>query len=510
MKSMTQFNCDAQGVDSCTNTKPLIVVADDNPIHLKLLVSVLKGEGYEVIGANNGSECLHVSRQKIPQAVVLDVMMPEQTGFEVCETMRSDPKLSDIPVLFVSAFSDTQHIDEGMSSGGNDYLVKPVSRNVLVSRLNRLINQHERELESERLFSLYEKLVHDQNDMIAELNLDLSIRFANKPFVNLFKGDYSVMGNFLDVVSFSDRKHVEAALSVLEHGESRVQFEFRDQNSGESTWWSWNFRKTTEPESQVVTYLGTGRDVTQQKQMVYELEETKEQIKRADQLKSAFVASMSHGLRTPLNAVVGFTDLILSQGANNDKVPRYLEIVNSNGHQLLDMLNNLIVVMQLEAGTVKVNEVGFNLNKLINKLQNSVRNLVPDDVEFFESMGLDESHANVFSDPVRITQILRQLLMNSIKYTRSGQIELSYRIVHGNIIQFIVKDSGTGIREDILPKLFDSFYQADRKVDGTGLGLSIVRGLTELLGGTVELRTIIGGGTTFYVNIPYKPICPLV
>jgi signal transduction histidine kinase len=101
------------------------------------------------------------------------------------------------------------------------------------------------------------------------------------------------------------------------------------------------------------------------------------------------------------------------------------------------------------------------------------------------------------------------LLMNSIKYTRSGQIELSYRIVHNNTIQFIVKDSGTGIREDILPKLFDSFYQVDRKVDGTGLGLSIVRGLTELLGGTVELRTIIGGGTTFYVNIPYKPICPL-
>ncbi len=195
------------------------MLIDDEPAQSRLITALASREGWRTLVVKDSETAIATlgTRQGMQLgAIVLDQWVPGDEACTLIAELRARRPM--IPILMLTTSASPLLAVEAMRAGATDYLVKPVSRNVLVSRLNRLINQHERELESERLFSLYEKLVHDQNDMIAELNLDLSIRFANKPFVNLFKGDYSVMGNFLDVVSFSDRKHVEAALSVLEHG----------------------------------------------------------------------------------------------------------------------------------------------------------------------------------------------------------------------------------------------------------------------------------------------------
>ncbi|MBT4610800.1 MAG: HAMP domain-containing histidine kinase [Gemmatimonadetes bacterium] len=233
------------------------------------------------------------------------------------------------------------------------------------------------------------------------------------------------------------------------------------------------------------------------------LEEANLQVQEANRLKSEFLARMSHDLRTPMNAIIGYTRILLrrSKDSLEPRQFRNLENIRTSADNLLGLINDILDLSRIEAGRVVLSEENTDLRPLIEACVTSVAPLVADGVELKREIDdLSTQHL----DPERLRRVLMNLLGNAVKFTDSGSIVVALESTP-NGFELSVTDTGIGIPPEDLPHVFDEFRQVDgiaKAQQGTGLGLSIARKSIELMGGTVEATSVIGQGSTFTISLP--------
>jgi PAS domain S-box-containing protein len=237
-----------------------------------------------------------------------------------------------------------------------------------------------------------------------------------------------------------------------------------------------------------------------------DLELAKERAESADRLKSAFLATMSHELRTPLNSIIGFTGILMQglAGPFNKEQFKQLSMVQNSSHHLLALINDVLDISKIEAGQLEVSLKQFNFHQSLETVIATVKPLA-------EKKGLTLETAisprvkEIESDARRVEQIILNLLNNAIKFTDKGSVTLQCEVVDNAIVTRII-DTGIGIHEEDVGKLFKPFSQIDtglsRTHEGTGLGLSICKRLAEKLGGTVSVTSTFGSGSTFVLTLP--------
>jgi PAS domain S-box-containing protein len=243
-----------------------------------------------------------------------------------------------------------------------------------------------------------------------------------------------------------------------------------------------------------------------------ELKNAKERAEESDELKSAFLANMSHEIRTPMNAILGFATLIRNRVLSEEKRRDYIDLINANCRQLLHIITDIIDISKIEAGQISIMNKNFQLNKMMNDLYlnyNSQLEVLRKPIKLILKAGLKNEDSALFTDKIRLEQILSNLLSNALKFTENGSIEFGYFIDQRKDIVFYVKDTGIGLTPDEQKIIFDRFRQVSTSYNklygGTGLGLSISKGLTEKLGGRIWVESEYGKGSCFYFNLPYKP-----
>jgi len=236
-----------------------------------------------------------------------------------------------------------------------------------------------------------------------------------------------------------------------------------------------------------------------------EAREARMSAEHANQAKSAFLATMSHELRTPLNAIIGFTRIVRRKGeeALPDKQKENLDKVLSSAEHLLDLINTVLDIAKIEAGKMEVQASNFSINALVDQCFNTAQPLVKPTVRFEKQN--DITLPLIYSDQNKIKQIVLNLLSNAAKFTHAGKIKIS--VAHENaMVNINVVDTGIGMNEESLSKIFEEFQQADssttREYGGTGLGLAISRNLARLLGGDLTVTSEFGKGSTFTLSIP--------
>lgn len=252
-------------------------------------------------------------------------------------------------------------------------------------------------------------------------------------------------------------------------------------------------------------------DVTEQCTLLHQLEEEKERAEDANQAKSMFMSNMSHEIRTPMNAIVGMTDILLRENLP-EHTREYLHNIKSSGNALLTIINDILDFSKIESGKMDIIEDEYEPMSMFHDLSMIFLNRIGEkDVELLYDIDVNLP-MRLYGDAQRIRQIIINLMNNAIKFTEEGVVKLSVeteQVSEEDIrLTFSVQDTGQGIREEDLPKLFGSFQQVDTKKnrykEGTGLGLAICKQLAELMGGSIGVKSEYGKGSTFFVTIPQK------
>jgi signal transduction histidine kinase len=258
----------------------------------------------------------------------------------------------------------------------------------------------------------------------------------------------------------------------------------------------------------IIGSVGILFDITDRMDALEHLARANEKAIECDRLKTDFLHNLSHEVRTPLNAIIGFSSLICEPGQDVSGRKEYLDIINNSADHLLDMMNNIFEISHLDANGVKVKLKEVNIYSLVRKMYDRfLKDAESNNLEFRFEADLDAIDLTIQTDELKVMQIISNLLSNAIKFTQYGSIEIGY-IRKSDSVEFYVTDTGIGINEEHKPSIFKRFYQAEsgpaRTYPGTGLGLAISKGYVELLGGSIWFTSEQGRGSEFRVSVPVR------
>lgn len=256
---------------------------------------------------------------------------------------------------------------------------------------------------------------------------------------------------------------------------------------------------------------GMYHNITEQKKVEKILRESKKKAEDSDRLKSSFLANISHEVRTPMNGIIGFTELLRSKHLSQEERKIYLDYINISTNQLLSIFNNLVEISLIESDQLEMRYSECDLDIIMRQLymnyENERKLKAKEHLTLHYSSPEKNIENNIITDPGRLQQVLSNLISNALKFTVKGTITFGYTLQDDNLL-FFVKDTGIGIPEDKFSLIFDHFRQADesttRLYGGIGLGLPISKGIVEQLGGKIWVTSTLHAGSEFYFTIPYR------
>ena len=259
--------------------------------------------------------------------------------------------------------------------------------------------------------------------------------------------------------------------------------------------------------------MAISRDITKQKIAQQKIEEARKKAEEADQLKSAFLQNISHEVRTPLNAILGFSNvLLMDEEVPENEKRSYLQLIIRNGQILLHVFNDTIKLSRIQSGLMTVDKKFIYLNNTMTDLYRQFlfekEQIGKNHLKLILTKGNENTKFSVCVDGQKIKDILESLLDNAVKFTQEGEVHFGYSLIEGGFLEFFVRDTGIGIPEEKFQEIFERFHQLDssmtREYGGTGIGLSLARDFANLMGTKVEVQSVLGKGSRFSFVLPLE------
>ena len=540
--------------------RPKILIVDDQPRNLDVLEAMLPDMDCTFVRATTSDEALLAIVRHEFAALVLDIRMPDMSGIDLAKLIKQRRRSSHVPILFLTAHSSNDDdVLRGYGAGAVDYLSKPVNAHILRSKIGVFIDlfrktralaqlnetlQSEVELRERAQAALQaanndlERRVQErtaalnrahqgvrENGQRLQMALEIArmaawewdlaagtVRWSTDPetVFSFPAGTFGPDKRIHRAVHADDRLQVEAAIAAaLKTGSYETQYRAM-RPDGTAVWITERGQLFSDAEGDRV--VGISRDVTAERRAALEREEllkrekeARDEAERQSRLKDEFLATLSHELRTPMNAILGWLS-ILESGKPIREIHSVLSVITRNAQVQAKLIEDLLDMNRLMSGNLALELSRVRVGGL---LQTTMQSLQPaaDARGVTLIASVDPSVGEMSADAVRLQQVLWNLVHNAIKFSdEGGRVEI-YVQREGDSLQLVVKDNGRGISPDFLPHVFERFRQQDgsttRSAFGLGLGLSIAKHLVELHGGTITAHS--GGpnqGATFIARIP--------
>jgi len=502
-------------------TKLYALFLEDVKKDTEILQEMLTDEGFDLQMDIVATESEYVSKlkQNNYDIIFADFTLPNFNGQEALELAKMI--CPNIPFICISGTIGEDRAVELLKQGATDYVLK--------DRMERLAFATKRALEAVVHLSKFR-----QTEIELQTNRRLLQTIINNALDSIYikdtKGRYilfneaaeKAIGKTASEVIGKDDRYVfsaaEATMTmeidkkVIEGGVPITSEESFTLIDGNVHYFNIIKCPMFDDSGKPSGLFGIARDITERKQMELSLLEAKEKAEVSDRLKTAFLQNISHEIRTPMNAIIGFSQLLDSAEYPDERRSEFTTIIQNSSHQLLSIVNNIITISSLEINQEKITVTAVSVDSIFIDL-----------LALFKQQAIDKNislHTKqqsngiiIYTDGTKITQILTNLINNALKFTEKGSIEFGYIIKTNNEpaeIEFYVKDSGIGIKDESQAIIFERFCQADKDIQqtygGTGLGLSISKGFIELLGGKIWVESELDKGSTFYFTIPYNPL----
>ncbi|MEH1854690.1 MAG: response regulator [Nostoc sp.] len=504
-----------------------ILHVDDNEANRYVVNRILQNAGFSVVEAATGATGLEAVVNFQPDLVILDVQLPDISGFEVCRQIKANPETTFIPVLQLSAsFVQSQDKAEGLDSGADAYLVQPVEPIELLATVRSLLRIRRAEEAALSSAREWQTTFDSINDGVSLVDPEGIIVRFNRAMMQLFGKPSD------EILGYAHHELMGAKLGIgdgacfrrAKETHQRQILEFQSQER-------W-FAKTIDPvidgDGTLTGAVFILSDITERKrseallqeqndrlnQLMISLQQQTEQAQQANRIKDEFLAVLSHELRSPLNPILGWARILQKSHQDTAKTQYALETIERNAKLQAQLIEDLLDVSRILQGKLALNTVPVGLNFTIKAALETVR-LAAEAKSIQIQTIFEPNVGQVLGDSGRLQQVVWNLLSNAIKFTSpGGRVEVRLETIKDEVdthpaeyTQITVSDTGRGISGEFLPYVFDYFRQADgtttRKFGGLGLGLAIVRHLVELHGGTVQADSPgEGQGAVFTVKLP--------
>jgi len=533
---------------------PTVLHVDDDELSRYVVARVLKKAGFEMTAAKTGEEGLQALADCPPDLIILDVQLPGMSGFEVCRAIKANPATAAIPVLHLSAhFTQGQDKAQGLDSGADAYLAQPVEPIELIATVKALLRIRKAEESLRFLAEASKLLAHSLNpETILRTLADLAVPYladwcvihrvqsdgsiypliilhAELAKVNLgwkLARQYPVSDRDFGIEQVMKTKQpvlltnlADVLLTTHIHNEDHRQF-LRDLGLHscvvvplivqQRVFGIIGFATAESGRDYNQADLHLVQDLTMRAALAIENAQLYQEAQDANRMKDEFLATLSHELRSPLNAILGWTRLLTTRKFSEATTTRAIETIERSAITQAQLVEDLLDVSQIIRGKLQLNLQSMDLASAI---QAAIATVQPSaaakniQIQFL----FEPSSGLISGDSDRLQQVVWNLLSNAVKFTpENGRIDISIERYPAHI-KLIIVDTGKGIDPEFAPFVFDRFRQADssstRTYSGLGLGLAIVRHLVELHGGTVSVRSKGNDqGSTFTVNLPLTKV----
>ena len=480
----------------------------------------LRQAGFTVLEASTGGEALRLAAEHKPALALLDVNMPDMSGLEVCRRLKTDPDTAAMLVLHVSATA-TRGADrlQALEHGADSYLIEPVETEELVATVRALLRLRAAEAalrERERQF----QAILDHTPVILFMKgADRRYLLANRGYEQLSGHAAADLKGRLDVELFDRGAANSLGAREQEVLETRQAIEFEAPlglGPSDRIYHQVKF-PVYDSAQQPYAVCTIATDITQRKRADLEYQallareqDARRDAENANRTKDDFLATLSHELRTPIAAILGWAQVLTTVQRDEATLHRALESIERNARQQVQLIDDLLDLSRIIAGKLRLDLRVVDLGPVLSAAIETARPAAQAK-EIAITSYLETGTGIIMGDSGRLQQVFWNLLSNAVKFTpRGGRVEVRLERVASRV-QVQVSDNGAGIPKEMISAIFDRFRQADntttRAHGGLGLGLAIVRNLVELQGGTVSAASPgVGEGATFTVTLPLVPI----
>jgi PAS domain S-box-containing protein len=508
--------------DTPIATKDILIVDDsaEDRAYLMRLLSQTPGMDWRFAEADSAAQALvFLDRRRLFDCVFLDQRLPDASGIEILDRLRSPLGDQRVPVVLLTGAGDEILAASALKAGAMDYLPKHGLTAHLV--FHSFLNAVEKFRLLQQLRERADLLELTQDAVIIR-DMAGKIIYWNRGAEQLFgyRRDQALgrMSFELLQTTFPDPlPEILAALQKSEYWEGElIQIALDGRRITVASRWALR-RANGHGSSDLILQIHT--DITARKQAERDLHTAKEVAEAANLAKSEFLAAMSHEVRTPMNAILGVADL-LWESALDPTQRKYVALFRRAGGNLLTLVNNILDMSKIESGHFELEQIDFDLEELVDRTMELVRPKTQSKHIDLICRITPDTPTCFVGDPTRLQQILFNLLGNAVKFTERGEITLTMasHALDPARLSFQVADTGIGIPPEKLETIFDDFTQADssttRRFGGTGLGLGICRKLVQRMDGELKVRSEPGKGSTFYFDALFgvseraKPIQP--
>ncbi len=482
-----------------------ILVVDDNPASLYATTRILKAAGFAVIEAGTGGDALAAAEHQDIGLIVLDINLPDIDGLEVCRRLRARSQTAYLPVIHLTAtFVSSNDMTQGLSAGGDSYLTHPVDPTVLIATVRALLFARQADVLKRTTDARFRTIFELASSGIALLDPGLVYQDVNPEFCRLAGRDRKdIIGKkCIDLIAPGHAELCGKLHEALRDGgrwEGMMPVAKPDGSVSEVEW-------RIVAENGHGMRIGIATNVTERERLLASERAARTEAERSNRMKDEFLATLSHELRNPLNAMLGWASVLRRKNVTPAMLEQGLDAIERNSRVQSHLIEDLLDFAGIRFGKMRIDVDAISPARAVAAAAEVVGTQAHGKGVAIH-MHVRDPEAHVLADDSRLQQVVWNLLTNAIKFTPAGGRIDVFGHVDAGQYEIAVTDTGRGIDPEFVPQIFERFSQQEsgtgKSFSGLGIGLTIVKHLVDIQQGTIDVQSEgAGKGSTFRVRLP--------